>query len=198
MRKTALILCPILLFLAIPSAYGDDRSVRPGYEARKTALVLCPILFLLADRSACGDGGSVRASYKARTGDAALDRTLAKLNARTRGPDLSEFVSDVSLSYNIPGTEIEDLLYRVKMTPADVYMTVGLASIIKRPINVVVGEYKANKGKGWGVIAKRLGIRPCSREFHALKKGGAVQLAKAKGKGKAEKKYGKDKKHKKK
>jgi len=34
------------------------------------------------------------------------------------------------------------------------------------------------------VIVKRLGIKPGSKEFHALKKGGSVELDKAKGKGK--------------
>ena len=196
MRKIVLILCPILLLLANLSAYGDDRSVNTAYRERKTALILCPILLLLANRSASGNERGVSAAYEARTGDAAFDGTLGKLNVQTRGRNLSEFISNLSLSYNIPGKEIEDLLYRVKMTPADVYMTVGLAGIINKPLDVVVGEYKANKGKGWGVIAKRLGIKPGSKEFHALKKGGAVQLAKAQGKGKANKKYKKNKKNK--
>ena len=32
-------------------------------------------------------------------------------------------------------------------------------------------EYRNNKGQGWGVIAKNLGIKPGSDEFHALKAG---------------------------
>jgi hypothetical protein len=48
-----------------------------------------------------------------------------------------------------------------------------------------VDTYKRNKGKGWGVIAQRLGIKPGSAEFHRLKKGD-FELAggKAGGKGK--------------
>ena len=94
------------------------------------------------------------------------------------------------------------------MTPADVYMTVGIAKITNKSIDEVVGEYKANKGKGWGVIAKRLGIKPGSKEFHALKEGGSVELEKAKakgqgkgkgnGKGKGKKRSKKSKKQKKK
>jgi hypothetical protein len=50
----------------------------------------------------------------------------------------------------------------------------------------------ANKGKGWGVIAKNLGIKPGSAEFHALKRGdlsftgepGAGEGQKGQGKGK--------------
>jgi hypothetical protein len=168
----------------------------------KKVLILCPILLLLAHLSAYGGGRNVRAAYEARTGDATLDGTLGDLNIRTHGRNPSEFISNLSLSYNIPRIEIEDLLFRVKMTPADVYMTVSLARIINRPVHVVVGEYRANKGKGWGVIAKRLGIKPGSKEFHALKKGGSLQIARAcgkcKDKRKAKKKYRKNKNHKKK
>jgi len=32
-------------------------------------------------------------------------------------------------------------------------------------------RYRADKGKGWGVLAKSLGIKPGSKEFHALKRG---------------------------
>jgi hypothetical protein len=55
----------------------------------------------------------------------------------------------------------------------------------------VVREYKAHKGQGWGVIAKNLGIKPGSKEFHALKKGGlnagGDDPGKGKGKGKGKK-----------
>ena len=69
----------------------------------------------------------------------------------------------------------------------------------------VLGEYKENNGKGWGVIAKNLGIKPGSREFHELKDddSGMIALAKGKkGKGYKEKgnkdkdNQGKDKKQK--
>jgi hypothetical protein len=47
-------------------------------------------------------------------------------------------------------------------------------------------EYQVHKGKGWGVIAKNLGIKPGSKEFHALKKGdlGGDDVDVGKGKGK--------------
>lgn len=155
---------------------------------RKAILNLALVLLFLISASAYGGDRSVSATYDARTGDSALDTTLGDLNVQTNGRDLSDFISNLSLSYNIPKIKIEDLLYRVEMTPADAYMTVGLAKITNKSIDEVVDEYKANKGKGWGVIAKRLGIKPGSKEFHALKEGGLVELEKAKGKGK-----GKDK-----
>jgi len=162
---------------------------------RKPIITLALILLFMISSSAYGGERSVNATYDAKTGDSTLDTTLGDLNVQTHGSNLSDFISNLSLSYNIPKIKIEDLLFKVEMTPADAYMTVGIAKITNKPIHEVVDEYKANKGKGWGVIAKRLGIKPGSKEFHALKKGGSVELekAKAKGKGKGESK-GKGKK----
>jgi cobalamin biosynthesis protein CbiG len=51
------------------------------------------------------------------------------------------------------------------MEPADVYMTLELAEIANTSVDDIVSVYKANRGKGWGVIAKELGIKPGSDEF---------------------------------
>jgi len=127
---------------------------------RKTILTLAMILLFLISSSAYGGEKGVSATYNARTGDSTFDTTLGDLNVQTHGRNLSDFISNLSLSYNIPKIKIEDLLYRVEMTPADVYMTVGIAKITNKSIDQVFEEYEANKGKGWGVIAKRLGIKP--------------------------------------
>lgn len=148
----------------------------------KPVVILCSILLLVVVLPAYGGDRSVRADYKARTGDTSLDTTLGNLNIQTHGRNLSDFVSNLSLSYKIPKPDLEDLLNKEKMTPADVYMTVALSKIINKPIEAVVEKYKANKGKGWGVIAKQLGIKPGSKEFKDLKKEGARQLEKVKGK----------------
>lgn len=37
--------------------------------------------------------------------------------------------------------------------------------------DAVYQVYQPNRKKGWGVIAKELGIKPGSPEFHALKRG---------------------------
>ena len=166
----------------------------------KNIFIIALILFYIAVLPAHGAGRGISGTYNPRTGDTALDTTLGNLNIQTQGENLSDFISNLSLSYKIPRIEIENLLYKVKMLPADVYMTVGLANISNKPVDVVVNEYRANKDKGWGVIAKRLGIKPGSKEFKALIKGGSTQLEKVKGKSrdKPEKKPGKSKKAKKK
>ena len=50
-------------------------------------------------------------------------------------------------------------------------MCLRVGQVASQPVEAVVKEYKSNKGQGWGVIAKDLGIKPGSKEFHELKKG---------------------------
>jgi hypothetical protein len=49
-------------------------------------------------------------------------------------------------------------------------MTVELAKIIQINIDQVVEVCSVHKGKSWGVIAKELGVKPGSLEFHGLSK----------------------------
>ena len=76
-------------------------------------------------------------------------------------------------------------------TPADAFMCLQLGQMARKQPETVVQTYKASKGKGWGVIAKELGIKPGSAEFHALKRGDlaftgepAASVEKGPGKGK--------------
>ena len=138
-------------------------------------------IFLLSGMIAAGS--SMELSYRARSGDKELDLTLNKLNVQAEA-DREGFISDLSISYGFPKPEIRSLFVEIKMLPADVYMTLKTARLINKPLEVVVKEYKAKRGKGWGVIAKSLGIKPGSEAFHALKNDAAVVLEKAKVKGK--------------
>jgi hypothetical protein len=140
------------------------------------------------------------------TGDVDFDNTLHHLDREARY-DLSTFISDLHVTFGIPVIEIRHLLFEVRIAPADVYMILGFSQITRKPVNVVLKDYKRHRGRGWGVIAKQLGIKPGSKAFHALKANGGVHLRKmkaakvkksksrpAKGKpGKAGKKKGKKK-----
>jgi len=55
--------------------------------------------------------------------------------------------------------------------PSDAYMIFRLGELSHRPVARVMEVYRANRRQGWGVMAKRLGIKPGSPEFHALKRG---------------------------
>ena len=50
-------------------------------------------------------------------------------------------------------------------------MTFQLGEVAHKQPEAVLKTYKVSKSKGWGAIAKELGIKPGSAEFHALKRG---------------------------
>lgn len=83
--------------------------------------------------------------------------------------DLKTFKTDVSVNLKLPEAKI-DIMLKDNMAPSDVYLAATLVQLANVPVEKVVSEFKANKGKGWGVIAKSLGIKPGSKEFHELKR----------------------------
>jgi len=123
------------------------------------------------------------------TGDDELNKSLLTIDADAK-LDFGVFKVDLSLSYDITEKKIEYLSVDIEMSAGDIYMSLELAKITEKSIDLVVEVYQANKTKGWGVIAKELGIKPGSPEFHALK--GKAKNKGSKGKGK-EKEKGKGK-----
>jgi hypothetical protein len=120
---------------------------------------------------------------------ATLDSFLSSVNVQARA-DLPGFHATVSAQFGVPVPQVKAVL-GVVATPADAFMVFQLGQMAHRPPETVVQTYQAHKGKGWGVIAKELGIKPGSREFHALKNGDLVygdaatnSSGKGKGKGK--------------
>ena len=55
--------------------------------------------------------------------------------------------------------------------PSDAYIVLRLGEISALPLDRVMAEYEFCRKKGWDVIAKRLRIRPGSREYRKLKAG---------------------------
>ena len=104
--------------------------------------------------------------------------------------DESGFRVRLRTRFKIGDAEIDAVLSNTEK-PADAYMLLRLGEMSKKPTEDVIKKYKASKGKGWGNLAKSLGIKPGSEEFHALKKGqdlytdtGGKCEDKGKGKGK--------------
>ena len=125
-----------------------------------------------------------------------LDNFLIDLN-RKAVADIHRFNATLSSQFNVPVPKIEAILKTVK-DPADAFMCLQLSQLSGVHVDTVVSSYRRNSGKGWGVIAKELGIKPGSSAFHALKRGDFVygspqKVKKSKGKGK-EKGKGKGKK----
>jgi hypothetical protein len=98
-----------------------------------------------------------------------LDGFLQNLNIQARA-DMNGFSAKVSAQFGVPEVQVRAVIGSVK-EPADAFMCLQLGQWTQKPAEQVVKVYKANQGKGWGVIAKSMGIKPGSAEFHALKSG---------------------------
>lgn len=124
--------------------------------------------------------------------DEDLNRSLVTIDANAR-LDFGAFRSDICLNYNVTEKKIDYLSAEIGMSAGDIFLTVELARISQRSVDQVVQIYRVHKAKGWGVIAKELGIKPGSPEFHALKasaknkegKGGKHHPGNGKGKSKS-------------
>ncbi len=120
--------------------------------------------------------------------------------------DFEGFLLGLNNSFGVKKSKIKKMMAEHKMKPSDVFMALKLSSVTERLLDEVIKSFRENRGKGWGVIAKRMGIKPGSREFHELKassrdfaKGHKKKnqgKSKKKGHGKGKKKgYGKGKKN---
>jgi hypothetical protein len=98
-----------------------------------------------------------------------LDSFIKSINVQAQA-DLGAFKVRLSTQFGVPVPRVEAIMGSVR-TPGDAYMCFRVGQVASQPVEVVTKEYQANKGKGWGKIAKNLGIKPGSKEFHELKKG---------------------------
>ena len=119
---------------------------------------------------------------RAAAGD--LDGFLHDLNIQAR-VDRDGFSAKVSAQFGIPEARVKVVLGNVS-EPADAFMVFQLGQMTRQSPEKIMEVYRAKKGKGWGVMAKELGIKPGSPEFHALKNGDFQLGAKPKGSAKAE------------
>lgn len=117
-----------------------------------------------------------------RTGDTEMDASLKIVNT-DGNRDLPAFKLNLTQTFNVPMPKVE-AVFRVGMSPGDALMAFQISSITRRPIEDVITVYKKSKSKGWGAMAKEMGIKPGSAEFHALK-GKVKEKSKGNGKPKA-------------
>jgi len=115
------------------------------------------------------------------TGNTEIDADLVRINADAK-LDFGAFKTDLTLSFDVSDNKIDYLSVSIKMEPAEIYLTLELSKISGRSIDDVVKIYEVHKDKGWGFIAKELGIKQGSPEFHKLKEQTKNQGAKGKSK----------------
>lgn len=94
---------------------------------------------------------------------------LKELNLRAKA-DLFDFKATLDSRFHIGDAQVRLVLSNVD-SPADSYLVLRLSELSHRPVGDVLNAYHADHGKGWGVIARRMGIKPGSQAFHALKRG---------------------------
>ena len=101
--------------------------------------------------------------------------------------DPSGFRAQLAARFKIGNAEINAVISNVER-PADAYVVLRLGEMSHQPTDHVITQYRTNKGQGWGALAKSLGIKPGSQEFHALKRGhdlhGGNDTGTGKGRGK--------------
>jgi len=98
-----------------------------------------------------------------------LEDFLSSVNVQAR-IDLPGFSAKISNQFGVPLPQVQAVIQTVR-EPADAFMVFQLGQFSGRQPDTVMDVYSRGKGKGWGVIAKELGIKPGSAEFHALKSG---------------------------
>ena len=130
-------------------------------------------LALVAALAAASGGAAAQnfsLNWNPRSGDVWVDTQLRDMNTygtRYREP----FIDEMVRYHDAPRDLVRDLLVNQRWAPGDIYYACSIASITGRPCRDVVNEWERDNGQGWGVIAKRMGIKPGSAEFHRLKAG---------------------------
>lgn len=98
-----------------------------------------------------------------------LGDLAVRINTRF-GVDLGPFRAKVNAEFGTGEPKIEAVI-RAAGSAGDAYIAFQVGKACNRDPEEVARIYSRDKGKGWGVIAKEMGIKPGSAEFHALKKG---------------------------
>ncbi len=124
--------------------------------------------------------GNIFAQVHFKSGDIKLDTDLNSINTEAK-LDLGAFKTDLRLKYNVSEKKIDYMSTRLRMQPAEWYFALELGKYSKKPIDEVLNVYSANKDRGWGYIAKQMGIKPGSPAFHALKNNASGKSKKGKG-----------------
>lgn len=122
-----------------------------------------------------------------RTGDPQLEKELNTLNTDAK-KNIERFKENVSVYYGIKKDRTQELLNK-KMEPAEIEFAGRLSKVSGVNFDKVIQLRESNKDKGWGELAKDLGIKPGSAEFHALK--GKPKKNENQSKGKSDSKSGK-------
>lgn len=100
---------------------------------------------------------------------ASVDVYISDLNIYA-SKEFGKFKAELSANFGISGSRFDLMLKKVD-SPGDLAVALWLGNKSLQSIDDVVKQYRIHRGKGWGVVAKGLGIKPGSPLFQDLKKG---------------------------
>jgi hypothetical protein len=106
--------------------------------------------------------------FSPRTGDTFVDAQLGDINVFASG-NRNGFIDDVVVSFGAPRYLVTEYYVERRWAPGDIYYACAIAYHLGRPCLEIIRVYERDHGMGWGAIAQRLGIKPGSAAFHALK-----------------------------
>jgi hypothetical protein len=135
---------------------------------RTSNVVLLVAALLLGTGAALAQ--SFTFGWNPRSGDTWVDMRLTDINQygqRYPGP----FIDEITRYHGAPRSLVNELLTDRHWAPGDIYFACALAQIAGQPCRVVVDAWERDHAQGWGAIAKRMGIKPGSEQFHRLKRG---------------------------
>lgn len=119
-------------------------------------------------------------SQEFRTGSAELDMNLSIINTNAKS-DFVGFRTQIRSEYNVSDSKFEYMSVKLGMRPADIYFALEIGKYSHKPIDDILVIYQKDKGRGWGEIAKKCGIKPGSAEFHSMKSNAGNKAEKSKG-----------------
>jgi hypothetical protein len=99
--------------------------------------------------------------------DTGFEKNLHEINLITKF-NMAEFSLKVA---NTWGTSEKNVLlgFSRGLNAYEVYLVIALARLSGRQPIAVITMYEQNRSKGWGALAKSLGIKPGSKSFKKLK-----------------------------
>lgn len=99
----------------------------------------------------------------------ALDTFLDNINVQAAA-DRHGAVASIGSHFGVPYSDVE-LIMGTTGSLSDAFMILQFGRWTGLSRDRIMGVYGSRKGQGWGAMAKELGIKPGSAEFHALKNG---------------------------
>jgi len=93
---------------------------------------------------------------------------LKQISAQTSASK-DNFAAELSAEFGVPIPKINEMRAKFGMNNGDIYFALELGKQTKKPVDEIIDQYQKNRSRGWGYIAREMGIKPGSPAFKALK-----------------------------